>query len=84
MKKLRSLSAAFVLTLILALPAFAGHIHTGITCTDPEHSPTSLSATTIPETDSSGELGHIHTGDSSTDLLTQATLDLLLDVLSLF
>lgn len=84
MKKLRSLSAAFVLTLILALPAFAGHIHTGITCTDPEHAPNSLSATTIPEIDSSGELGHIHTGDSSTDLLTQATLKLLLDVLSLF
>ena len=84
MKKLRSLSAAFVLTLILALPAFAGHIHTGITCTDPEHSPNSLSATTIPVTDPSGELGHIHTGDSSTDLLTQATLNLLLDVLSLF
>ena len=80
MKNLRTLGAALLLSLILALPAFAGHIHTSIQ--DPEPSPTPTATTS--ETDANDVAGHIHTGVSSTDSLTEVALSLLQSVLPLF
>lgn len=82
MKPLRRLCVALVLTLVLALSAFAGDIQTGITTTPP---PPESQATTT------GEISTGVTGDMSTTAagqmdtgVTDVALSLLQSVLSLF
>ncbi len=80
MKNLRTLGAAFVLALMLAVPALAGHIETPVT----SHQSLSTSTTATPETGSDSAAGHIETPLASTDAVTQAVLSLINSVLALF
>ncbi len=77
MKTLRTFAAGCVLALILAVPALAGHIETGIAPPPPP-------APTAAEQDAGSVAGHIETGVAPTDPVTEAALSLLLSVLSLF
>jgi hypothetical protein len=70
MKTLRRLCAVFVLTLALALSAFAGDISTGVTEPPPPSQATST--------------GDISTGVTATDPATDIFLSLLQSLLSLF
>jgi hypothetical protein len=80
MKNFRSLSAALVLTLVLAAPASAGHIECGIA---PPTPPAATSDTTEPDAGSVD--GHIEIGVAATDsVVTEAALSLLESVLALF
>ena len=70
MKALRRLCATFVLTLMLALSAFAGEIQTGI-------------AATPPPSQQSTTQGEISTGVTATNPATEFVLNLILGVFSL-
>jgi hypothetical protein len=78
MKTLRRLCAVFVLTLTLALSAFAGQIETGIA---PPSPPPDAAATGQIET---GVTGEISTSIIATDPATEVVLSLLQSLLSLF
>jgi hypothetical protein len=78
MKTLRRLCAVFVLTLTLALSAFAGQIETGIA---PPSPPPDVAATGQIET---GVTGDISTGDTAIEPATEIALNLLQSLLSLF
>lgn len=80
MKKLRTLGATCVLSLMLAMPAFAGYIHTGVTEPQPPPPPAST-----PETANTGGLaGDISTGGSTPDVVTEAALNIIGSMLALF
>jgi hypothetical protein len=88
MKTLRRLCAVFVLTLVLALSAFAGDMSTGITAPPP---PSTSQATTAGDMStgvtgdmSTGITGDITTGVMATDPATDIFLSLLQSLLSLF
>lgn len=81
MRNLRTFGAACVLALMLAAPAFAGHIQTGVT--DPQPSPSPTSTTSTEETGAGSVAGHIQTGVTSTDSAIEAALSLLQIVLAL-
>jgi hypothetical protein len=81
MKTLRQLCVAVVFTLALAIPAFAGEIE--ITKTAPPPPPTATSNGDIQ----TGVTGQIETGSSeatAADSATEAMLNLLQSVLTLF
>jgi len=80
MRYLRQLCAAFALTLILAMSAFAGQMST--TVTPPPPPPSSTSTATGERT--TGDTGEISTTSSVTDSATQITLNLVQGMLSLF
>jgi hypothetical protein len=80
MKTLRRLSVAFVFTLALTIPAFAGEIDTGI-------APPPIHSATTEGDIQTGVTGQMETGSSeatATDSATVAVLNLLQSVLSLF
>ena len=79
MKNLRTLSAAFVLTLVLAAPAFAGIIECPVASPTPP-----AAAPTTTESDTGNVAGHIETPVAPTDPVTTAALSLLQSVLALF
>lgn len=79
MKPLRRLCAAFVLTLMLALSAFAGEMTTGVTQPPPPQQ-----ATTEGQVDTPPLVGQMDTTVTATDSVTQAALSLLETALSLF
>lgn len=74
MKQLRSLGAACLLSLMLAVSASAGHIQTGIA--DP-HTPPQSSATASEASDSA-------TSEAASSPLVEAALNLISSVLTLF
>lgn len=78
MKTLRRLCAAFVLTLMLALSAFAGEIQTTIVSQPP---PDPATAQGQMDTTIAGQMGNPLI---VTDSVTQAALNLLESALSLF
>jgi len=78
MKTLRQLCAAFVLTLMLALSAFAGEMEAGIAPPPPPQQ------ATMQGEIHTGSAGQIETGVAITDSVAQAALNLLESVLSLF
>jgi hypothetical protein len=80
MKTLRRLCAVFVLTLVLALSAFAGDMSTGITAPPP---PSTSQATTAGDM-STGVTGDMSTGVTATDPTTDIFLSLLQSLLSFF
>jgi hypothetical protein len=87
MKTLRRLCAVFVLTLVLALPAFAGEMPGGVTAPPPP--PSQATATGEITTGVTGEIstgvtGDITTGVTATDPATDIFLSLLQSLLSLF
>ena len=82
MQNLRTLGAAFVLTLILTIPALAGHIETPVAAPQPAPSPASVTST--EETNAVSVDGHIETPAVVADATTQATLNLISVVLALF
>lgn len=84
MKSYRKATAALVLALVLATSAFAGEIHTGVTGSNPQPTPTAngVMYTGAPE-------GEMHTdGAASTpgaaDTMTGIALNLLESVFALF
>ena len=80
MKTLRQLSVASVFVFVLAMPAFAGEISTGIAPPPPPHAATAGQIET-------GITGQIETDSSeatSADSATEIALNLLQSVLSLF
>jgi hypothetical protein len=79
MRTFQRLCAAFVLTLMLALSAFAGEISTGIAATPPP----SQQATAQGQIET-GITGEISTGITATNPATDIALNLILSVLSLF
>ena len=79
MRNVQRLIAAAVLTCVLALPVFAGHIDTGRT--GPQPSPSPSSATVTTETASIS--GHIDTGVTTPDSLTGMALSLINSLLAL-
>lgn len=86
MRTLRRLCATLVLTLALALSAFAGEISTGVTAPPP---PSQATATGEISTGVTGEIttgvtGEISTGVTATDPATDIFLSLLQSLLSLF
>lgn len=81
MKTLRQLSVASVFLFALTMPAFAGQIETGIAPPPPR------TATTKGQIETGVTAGQIETGRgeaTATDSITQAALNLLQSVLSLF
>ncbi|HEX8846044.1 MAG TPA: hypothetical protein VF791_15440 [Pyrinomonadaceae bacterium] len=90
MRNLKKLCAACVLTLVLALPAFAGDMLAGV-ASPPPPPPDTSSATTQGDMPGgiTGEMGTGITGDMSagvatTDPATDVLLSLLQSLLSLF
>ncbi len=81
MRTFQRFCAAFVLTLMLALPAFAGDISTGIVSQPP---PSTSQAATTQGDISTTVAGDISTGVTATNPVTEMTLNLILSVLSLF
>ena len=81
MRTFQRLFAAFVLTLMLALSAFAGDIETGIVSQSPQ---STAQATTTQGEISTTVAGDIETGVTATNPATEIALNLLLSVLSLF
>ena len=79
MRNLQRVCGAIVLTCLLALPAFAGHMATPAPQPDPSPSP----ATAATETDTASVAGHIEIGVTDSDSLTEAVLDLINSVLTL-
>lgn len=82
MKNLRPLSAAFVLTLALTMPAFAGDIHTMVAAPPPP-APASITTEGVIST---GVAGQDSTGSgeaSAGDSIAGLALSLLQSVLSL-
>jgi hypothetical protein len=78
MRTLRRLCAVLVLTLALALSAFAGDMTTGVTSSSP---PSQANATGDIST---GITGDMTTGVTATDPVTEIVLNLLQSLLSLF
>ena len=76
MRNLRTFGVACVLALMLAAPAFAGHIETPAA----QPQPTPATAT---EPDTSDVAGHIETPLASTDAVTEVALNLIGGVLAL-
>ncbi len=83
MRNLRTLGAAFVLTLVLTTPALAGHIQT-MREEQPQPTPTPASVTSNEETNEVSADGHIGTPAAIADTTTQTTLNLISVVLALF
>ena len=79
MRALRRLCAAFVLTLMLALSAFAGDIQTTVVSQPPPPD-----QVTTQGDITTGITGEISTGVTATDPVTDIALNLMLSVLSLF
>lgn len=79
MKTLRTFGAACVLTLMLTVPALAGHIETGVA---PPQPPAPTPTTSGPDT--GGTAGHIETGAAPTDPVITTALSLIQSVLTLF
>lgn len=80
MKKLKQLSMAVVVTLMLGVPAFAGEIEIGKTSSPPP--PADSSSTTTP-----GEIqipGNTGAPTASSDSMTELAMNLLQTVLSIF
>jgi len=78
MKSYRNATAALALTLVLAMSAFAGEMHTGVTGPNPQPTP---AATTVD--------GEMHTGvaapaPEAVNTVTETALNLLQSVLALF
>lgn len=85
MKTLQRFSAAFVLTLALALSAFAGEIQTGVTAPPPQATAQGEITTGVTgEIQFPGVTGNIGTGVTATDPTTDLFLSLLHSLLSLF
>jgi hypothetical protein len=82
MRNLRTLSAALVLTLVLTMPALAGHIET--MREQPQPTPAPASVTSNEETNVVSADGHIETPAAIADATAQATLNLISAVLALF
>lgn len=74
MKRLKRLSMASVMILVLAIPTLAGIIHTGVV-DPPPPPPPEESSMLDPSTPTA--LGDIHTGVVSSDLGTVIVLNLL-------
>lgn len=74
MKTLRHLCAALALTFVLALPAFAGQMDTGITAPPPP--PQGNMSTTVA--------GNMETGDTDTATAMEVALSLLQSLLLMF
>jgi len=83
MKTLRQFCVAFVLTLTLTLPAFAGEISTGVA---PPPPPVSTSSTAPGEitTMAAGDISTMISEEATTASMTETALNLLQSVLSLF
>ena len=81
MKTLRRLCTVFVLTLVLALSAFAGDISTTVV-SQPSPPPESQVSTTGDM--STGFTGEMTTGAAAMDSTTEVALNLLQSLLSLF
>jgi hypothetical protein len=83
MKTLRQFCVAFVLTLTLTLPVFAGEITTGI---EPPPPPASTSSTTPGDihTGVAGDISTMISEEATTASMTETALNLLQSVLSLF
>ena len=79
MNRIKRLSMASIIILVLANATFAGNIHTGVVTPPPP--PPEESVTT--ETQTSTAPGNIHTGKVSSDLGTEIILTLL-QVLSVY
>jgi hypothetical protein len=88
MKTLRRLCAVFVLTLALALSAFAGDMTTGVTAPPPPSTSQATSTgdiqTGVTGEISTGVTGDMTTGVTATDPATDIFLSLLQSLLSLF
>jgi hypothetical protein len=89
MKNLKKLFVVCVLTLVLALPAFAGNMETTVVSTPPP--PDSSSATTQGDmgTGITGEMeagvtGDMSAGVTATDTATEVALSLVQSLMSLF
>lgn len=81
MKSLQRLCAAFVLTLILTLQAFAGEMTTGIIDTPPPPPGAQVATTGDMQ---AGLTGDMSTGITATDPVTTVALSLLQSLLPLF
>jgi hypothetical protein len=84
MKTLRQFCVAFVLTLTLTLPAFAGDIHTMFTPPPPPPASTSSTAPGDIHTTVAGDISTMSTEEATTASMTETALNLLQSVLSLF
>jgi hypothetical protein len=84
MKTLRQFCVAFVLTLTLALPAFAGTIHTTVAPPDPPPASTSSTAPGDIHTIGAGDISTTISEEATTASVTETALNLLQSVLSLF
>lgn len=85
MKTLRKLCTVFVLTLTLALSAFAGEISTGITSPPPPAQATTGEISTGYAGEmTTGVTGDMSAGIAATDPATEFVLNLLQSLLSLF
>ena len=87
MKTLRRFCAGCVLTLALALAAFAGEMPTGITTPPPPSSQETTQgdmSTTVTGEITTGIAGDMSAGVTATDSTTDALLNLLQSLLSLF
>jgi hypothetical protein len=86
MKNYRKTVAVLVLVLLLATPAFAGEMQTGVI--EPPPPPTANGEIQMGATDGEMHTGSVmHTGvtaSSSTDIVTETALSLLHSMLSLF
>ena len=80
MKTLQRICAVFVLTLVLALSAFAGEMSTGFT--DPPPPPDTQAATTGDM--STSVTGDMTTGVTAMDAVTEVALNLLQNLPPLF
>jgi hypothetical protein len=80
MRNLRQLCVAFVFTFALAMPAFAGDIETGIAPPTPKAATAGEIQTTVTGQTETGSVSEATAIDSA----TQAALNLLQSVLSLF
>lgn len=83
MRNLQRVCGAIVLTCLLALPAFAGHIATPLAPPDPAPAPSSATAAT--ETGTVGVAGNTETDADGTasDSLTEAVLNFMSSLLTL-
>ena len=83
MRNLKKLCAACVLTIIFALPAFAGEMPTGVTAPPPSPPSDSSSATTQGNMEA-GITGNMSTGATAVDSTTEAVLSLVQSLAALF
>ena len=82
-RKVRAMKAVRALTLVLALSvcAYAGNMPNG---DRPEPPPTTSTATSESNSDSGNVYGHVETPAATTDIMTEAALDIIGAVLALF